>query len=318
MPLSSSLDAPLVVVVGSTGNQGGSVIQALTESDRPYRIRGLTRDVKKPAAQTLAGQGVEMVNVDLTVGNGAAVQQAFAGADIVFIVTNFWEHLDKDREVAEGKAMVDAAKDANVGLLVWSGLESVSQISRGKYTHVDHFDSKAEITAYAHQSGVLLLIVQAGAYSINHLRSHALKPVKQADGSYALCFSVDPGTLFPVIDVFHDYGIFVQEGIESQVFGPGAEVLACSEEISVEEMATQLGQITGKKVVYKQISDEEFMAATKASPRIALELLEMMKYFEEFGYFGAKDTKPSRQHLCRAPRTWADFVRATDWSSILV
>jgi hypothetical protein len=42
-------------------------------------------------------------------------------------------------------------------------------------------------------------------------------------------------------------------------------------------------EVTGKKVVYKQISDEEFMAATKAPPRIALELLEMMKYYEEFG-----------------------------------
>jgi hypothetical protein len=42
-------------------------------------------------------------------------------------------------------------------------------------------------------------------------------------------------------------------------------------------------EVTGKKVVYKQISDEEFMAATQASPRIALELLEMMKFYEEFG-----------------------------------
>jgi hypothetical protein len=45
-------------------------------------------------------------------------------------------------------------------------------------------------------------------------------------------------------------------------------------------------EVTGKKVVYKQISDEEFMAATKAPPRIALEFLEMMKYFEEFGCMG--------------------------------
>ena len=85
MPISSNLAAPLVVVVGSTGNQGGSVIQALAESDRPYRIRGLTRDVTKPAAQKLSGQGVEMMNLSLTVENADAVQTAFIGADIVFV-----------------------------------------------------------------------------------------------------------------------------------------------------------------------------------------------------------------------------------------
>jgi uncharacterized protein YbjT (DUF2867 family) len=85
MPISSSLAAPLVVVVGSTGNQGGSVIQALADSDRPYRIRGITRDVTKPAAQKLSSQGVEMMNLSLTVENANAVRAAFAEADIVFV-----------------------------------------------------------------------------------------------------------------------------------------------------------------------------------------------------------------------------------------
>lgn len=85
MTITSSPAAPLVVVVGSTGNQGGSVIQALAESDKPYRIRGLTRNVGQPSAQTLASQGVEMVNVSLTVENVDAVKAAFKGGDIVFV-----------------------------------------------------------------------------------------------------------------------------------------------------------------------------------------------------------------------------------------
>jgi hypothetical protein len=42
-------------------------------------------------------------------------------------------------------------------------------------------------------------------------------------------------------------------------------------------------KVTGKKIVYKQISDEAFMTKTKRPPRIALELLENMKFYEEFG-----------------------------------
>ncbi|KAJ7938277.1 NAD(P)-binding protein [Mycena leptocephala] len=268
MPISSSLAAPLVVVVGSTGNQGGSVIQALADSDRPYRIRGITRDVTKPAAQKLSSQGVEMMNLSLTVENANAVRAAFAEADIVF-------------EAAEGKMMVDAAKAADVKLLVWSALEP-------------------------------------WWYMTNHMLFNGFIPTKEPDGSYALALSVGPDTVLHVIDALHDYGLFVREGIESPAFGPGKEVLAAAEGITVKEIAAQLSQITGKKVVYKQISDEEFMAATKAPPRIALEFLEMMKYFEEFGYFADKDAKSIRQHLSRAPRTWADFVRANDWSSVFV
>ncbi|KAJ7741791.1 hypothetical protein DFH07DRAFT_964842 [Mycena maculata] len=51
--------APLVAVAGATGNQGGSVMHALAESDRAYRIRGFTRDPSKPAAQALIAKGVE-------------------------------------------------------------------------------------------------------------------------------------------------------------------------------------------------------------------------------------------------------------------
>ncbi|KAJ7670510.1 hypothetical protein B0H17DRAFT_1085722 [Mycena rosella] len=212
--------------------------------------------------------------------------------------------------------MVDAAKAVGVGLLIWSALESVSGISKGKYVHVDHFDGKADITAYAHASGVPLIIAQNGWYATNHMLLDGFVPRKdpEADGAYVLALPMGEDTIVPIIDAARDYGLFVREAIESPAFGPGSEVLASGEDISLRDMCAQLSQ----KSRYKRISDEEFMAATKQPHRIALEFLENAKFCEEFGYFGDKDTKPSREHLSRTPRTWADFVRATDWSSILV
>jgi uncharacterized protein YbjT (DUF2867 family) len=77
--------APLVVVVGATGTQGGSVINALIESDKPYRLRGLTRDTSKGAARKLVDQGVEMVGVSVSADNVEKVHQAFEGANIAFV-----------------------------------------------------------------------------------------------------------------------------------------------------------------------------------------------------------------------------------------
>jgi uncharacterized protein YbjT (DUF2867 family) len=85
MTISNDSSAPLVVVMGVTGNQGSSVIQALSESDKPYRIRGFTRDTNKPASKELAAQGVEMVAIEPKVENKAQVLQEFKGAKIVFV-----------------------------------------------------------------------------------------------------------------------------------------------------------------------------------------------------------------------------------------
>jgi uncharacterized protein YbjT (DUF2867 family) len=56
----------LITVFGATGNQGGSVIaQLLNDSSirKEFKIRGITRDISKPAARELADKGVEVVAV---------------------------------------------------------------------------------------------------------------------------------------------------------------------------------------------------------------------------------------------------------------
>lgn len=85
MVASSDADAPLAVVIGITGQQGGSVANALIQSDKPYRIVGLTRDTSKPSAQAWAQRGVQLREVDITPGKDADVIKAFDGANIVFV-----------------------------------------------------------------------------------------------------------------------------------------------------------------------------------------------------------------------------------------
>jgi uncharacterized protein YbjT (DUF2867 family) len=65
MTVSKLLTAPLTVIVGITGRKGGNVARALIASDKPYRLRGLSRDITKPAAQIFADRGVELVGVEL-------------------------------------------------------------------------------------------------------------------------------------------------------------------------------------------------------------------------------------------------------------
>lgn len=56
----------ILTVFGATGNQGGSVVRAILNDpalSKEFKIRGITRDVTKPAAKELASKGVEVVAV---------------------------------------------------------------------------------------------------------------------------------------------------------------------------------------------------------------------------------------------------------------
>ena len=57
----------LLTVFGATGLQGGSVVNYVlqnSELSKIYRLRGITRDVTKPAAVALKEKGVEIVKVN--------------------------------------------------------------------------------------------------------------------------------------------------------------------------------------------------------------------------------------------------------------
>ena len=144
------------------------------------------------------------------------------------------------QEISEGILMIDAAKAAGVKLLIWSGLMPVNEISGGKYSHVDHFDGKAAVTAYGRKSGVPFVDVQAGSYA-NNIESHFV-PQKQADGSYEVALPIHRDITLPVIDMESDYGLFVREAIESPDFSAGSEILTCGELISMGEMLKQLAE----------------------------------------------------------------------------
>lgn len=59
----------LITVFGATGNQGGSVIEAIladSQLSKEFKIRGITRDTTKKSAQDLAKRGVEVVSVRIS------------------------------------------------------------------------------------------------------------------------------------------------------------------------------------------------------------------------------------------------------------
>ncbi len=136
--------SPLIAVIGGTGKQGGSVIDALLPSGA--RVRALVRDPHAPAAQALADRGVELSVGDL--GDAASLDALFAGVDAAFAMTT---PLDggTDRETANGIAIADAAARAGVPHLVFSSVGGAERESG-----IPHFESKRRVEEHIEALGI--------------------------------------------------------------------------------------------------------------------------------------------------------------------
>lgn len=173
--MSTATGPKLVVVVGATGNQGGSVARRfLREGPDRFRVRGLTRDPGSGPARELAALGAEVVRADLD--DAESLVPAFAGASVIFSVTNYWEpffppNVEASRarardlglvrgvreyagrvELAQGRNIADAAA-ATVGSLdangfIVSTLSHAGRCSGGRLRELYHFDAKAEVFPY--------------------------------------------------------------------------------------------------------------------------------------------------------------------------
>lgn len=64
----------LIVVIGATGAQGGSVVSSLL-GDKSYRIRGVTRNPSSEKAKALSAKGVEVVTADSS--DAGSLKKAF-------------------------------------------------------------------------------------------------------------------------------------------------------------------------------------------------------------------------------------------------
>ncbi|UNI24963.1 hypothetical protein JDV02_010676 [Purpureocillium takamizusanense] len=306
----------ILTVFGATGNQGGSVIRAILADpslSREFCIRGVTRDASKPAARALAAlPGVELVEADLS-----SPAPAVAGAHTVFLVTNFWESMSADVEVAQGRAVADASRDAGVKHLVFSSLINTTRASGGRLSHISHFDGKARIEEYMREQssgsgGVPVTAVLPGFFMSNLLTQIR----KGEDGAYTWTLpeglSADNGKL-PLLDVADDMGKFVKAAIKNFPASAGKHIYAATDYYSPQRILSELASTCGgpsaaSAARIQHVPQDVFKSFL--NPGVAQEMLENMLLLEDPGYYAGADLSESLALLGEEdkPTTWADFV----------
>lgn len=195
-----------------------------------------------------------------------------------------------DVELQQGKNIADAVAtiaDSTLDLFVWSTLSNVRKWSKGKYTWVYHFDSKAMVDEYIKKEHPNLAkktsTLQIGWYADNWKTLRSSAPEKAEDGVYELRTSAKSDVIVPWVDTCSDTGKFVRALVRAP---PGKTLLGVSQLITYGEYAKIWGEVNGVPTRFKNVSGEEY---GKMLPEtIREELLESIAYVEDFGWDGGE------------------------------
>ncbi|XP_077172904.1 nmrA-like family domain-containing protein 1 isoform X2 [Paroedura picta] len=292
-------DKKLIVVFGATGAQGGAVARALL-AEGTFQVRAVTRKPQRKAARELRKLGAEVVKADLEDGRG--LEAALRGADTTFLVTDFWEHLSEEQEVAQGKRVADLAQHLALSYVVYSGLEHVSQLTGGRLA-VPHFDGKGRVEEYFRALGVPMTCLRVSSYFENFLTVFRPRRAPDGDGcELAIPMGDVPLDGLAVADLGPIVATLMKEPkkYEGQTLGLTAGKL------TVAEYAALLSKHTGKTIRDARMSLEAYQQL--AFPG-AQELANMFRFYH---------TKPQRdialtQQLHPKVRTfeaWAEEQKA--------
>lgn len=88
-----------------------------------------------------------------------------------------WEQASAGVEIAQGKAVADAAVVAGARFLIWSSLPNVTKMTEGKLSGVKHFDSKAEVETHIRGLPIMSVFYMPAFYMQNMLSLFKPKPV---------------------------------------------------------------------------------------------------------------------------------------------
>jgi uncharacterized protein YbjT (DUF2867 family) len=253
----------IIAVVGATGAQGSGLVRAiLDDRNGPFAVRALTRDVNSEKAKALAAAGAEVVAAD--VDDVESLKRAFAGGYGAYCVTFFWAHFSPEKEMAEARAMAQAAKEAGLQHVIWSTLEDTRKwvplsddrmpTLMGKYK-VPHFDAKGEANAIFTQMGVPTTFLLTSFYWENFIY-FGMGPRKGPDGRLAITLPMGDAKLPSMAseDIGKcAYGIF-KKGREYI----GKTVGVAGEHLTGAQLASGFSRALGKEVAYNAVPPEVY------------------------------------------------------------
>ena len=201
----------------------------------------MTREPSSPASQALADAGASLVHADI--GDPSSLRAAFTGVDGVFAMTTVPRDGRYEGETEDGRALADAAHDADVPVLVYSSVGGAE-----RRTGIPHFDSKRRVEDHITALGLRAVFVRPTYFMDNLFR---LAP-KVEGGTLVLRMALPADVPLQMI-ASEDIGRVSAAILIDPARVPGGAVEIAGDELSGPEMAAALGRRFGVSARYEAL-----------------------------------------------------------------
>ncbi|KAF4465448.1 hypothetical protein FALBO_7713 [Fusarium albosuccineum] len=277
----------LIVVLGATGNQGGSVVDAFV-TEPGWAVRGITRNRNSVKAKALEHRGAEVAEADMD--KPATLVSAFQDAHVIFAVSDFWgmygdpANQDKpapsqslgawvaEKEIKQLCSIIDAAAEVpTLERFIFSSLSNATKWSKGKYT-------------------------------------------QNSTGVVQFFGNLDPDLKLPFIAAEEDSGPLVKALVKDV---PGRSLITYREWLTFRELAQAFTQATGVKAEVVQLPKGEFVSPLPKELKSILE--ENWAYWNEYGYEARDDPTVTHPRDLKFPPeldSVINYLRKQDWEKV--
>lgn len=291
---------PKILVYGANSAQGTSVAKRLLSEGYPVRL--FVRDRDK--AHSLFSESVEIVTG--TLEDQESLKQANEGIDQVFLVLPLEYRFDV--AIAQGYNAIDAARDAEVKLLVFNTSTFIPKQS----TNVTAFETKRNVEQYLRKSDVPYIVLRPPVYMDNLAASWSISSiVHQSVIAYPL--SPEIKTSWISLD---DTAAFVIVALKQPELAGSAFDIGGAEAMNGQEVAERFTKALNRPFTYQQIPIDGFEQGLNQAlgEPTGTEIAKIYRWREAHPEVGAIDVSAVLQKLPVNLTSFDQWIQSVEWA----
>ena len=274
-----------ILVIGGTGQQGGSVAEALLSTG--WSIRVLTRDKSSEKVEALRAKGAEIVEGDLD--EIESLEAAFVD---IYGIYSVQSAPSGDIEVRWGKSVVDVAKKYEVQHIGYSSVAGVEKLAyQGALT-------KNKIEKHIQSVGIPYTFIRPASFMENYFR------LKRGIFRGRITRQLKPTTREETIAV-RDIGSFVAAAFNRPNEFKGQAIDIAGDNPSMSEVASEFTRRIGRPITYVQ------MPRDQVEERMPAQLVALMDWVEKDGY--GVDIPKLKDRWGVPLTTFGEWLDSTEW-----
>jgi uncharacterized protein YbjT (DUF2867 family) len=243
----------LILVVGGTGTQGGSVARELLAYGHSVRV--LTRDTNSPAAVRIKNAGAEVVRGDM--GDPQSLASVLDGVGAVFSV-QFLDPFDDTAEKRNANNLTQAMVASGVRQVVHASSVGTDKFPRWQKHEslIKYWNQKWEIEEYIRNGGFDFWMILHPCLFMENF-SERLAAVMNPELKNGVIFStLRPDTRVDM-SCGEDVAAFARSAFEHPEQFNKKDITIAGESLTMTEVAEILSRVTGKRVTSEFVSREQ-------------------------------------------------------------